>query len=53
MKIGWRTDVVLSGVRLAHAYKIELTLMLLDVDDADELEAIVCSSRWVFLCNFK
>jgi len=28
-------------------YKIVLKLILVDVDD------IVCSSKWVFVCNFK
>lgn len=34
-------------------YKIELKLILLDAEDDDEFDDIVCSSKCVFLCNFK
>ena len=36
-------------------HKIELKLILLDAedDDEDEFDDIVCSSKCVFLCNFK
>ncbi len=34
-------------------YKIELKFILLDAEDADEFDDIFCSSKCVFLCNFK
>jgi hypothetical protein len=34
-------------------YKIELKLILLDAEHDDEFDDIVCSSKCVFLCNFK
>ena len=34
-------------------YKIKLKFILLDPEDNDEFDDTVCSSKCVFLCNFK
>ena len=44
---------VLLFMYCLFSYKIELKLILLDADDDDELDEMVCSSKCVFLCNFK